>query len=506
MLSKTNLIAILFLSVASCKAKAPAIENITSYLAKTNQEVYDLLPKLNPGDALLLEDGDYKDLKLVANTSGLQIKPITIAAKNPGKVFITGDAKVEIRAEYIVLKGLYFKNGNRNTTEWKTHGPGIIAIYGSNNRVTECVFNNFDQANSAYITTSLTADGKVPKHCRIDHCVFVGKKTLDQVINLNNNLQGVKDGAIIGPAMYHRIDHCFFSNPPKVGNAGGGIRIGYSRYDIGRCLVDSNLFYRQDSEAEIVTSKSQENVYYANTIINCQGTLNFRHGDKQVALNNFYISTDNKFGYGGMFIWGSNHIIANNYFSLQKTIASRGNAALYFNPGAKAAEHALAFDILLANNVFKNNEGYAINFEPLLDRRIQDAQDNGLTFFLPYGINIKGNVFVSTKTPKFDLFRGDIGKQTFENNYSYGITKNYNIGLQQLSIDHIESADFYHPKNIKGYTPSTIQNVANIEGINLDIQAIINAGIKGVPLTWDDVRPKWLAEIPNDYWINGQTE
>ena len=160
--------------------------------------------------------------------------------------------------------------------------------------MTECVFNDFDQVNSAYITTSLTFDKVVPKHCRIDHCVFVGKKTLDQVINLNNGTAAIKDGSYSGPAMYHRIDHCFFSNPKKKGNAGGGIRIGYYRYDIGRCLVDSNLFQRQDSEGEIVTSKSQENVFYANTILNSQGTLNFRHGDKQVALNNFFISTDEK--------------------------------------------------------------------------------------------------------------------------------------------------------------------------------------------------------------------
>lgn len=63
--------------------------------------------------------------------------------------------------------------------------------------------------------------------------------------------------------MYHRIDHRFFSNPKKPGNAGGGIRIGYYRKDTGRCIVDSYLFMRQDSEPEIVTSKPQENVYYS---------------------------------------------------------------------------------------------------------------------------------------------------------------------------------------------------------------------------------------------------
>lgn len=497
-----SLFPLLFGAIA-CKAKVQMPEKPTSYSVKNNQEIYDKLAVLKPGDSLLLADGEYTDLKLIATKSGLPEKLIIIAPKNPGKVFITGDAKVEIRAGYTVLKGLYFKNGNRNPDQWKSHGPGVIAIYGSHNRVTECVFDNFDQANSAYITTSLTASGQVPKHCRIDHCVFVGKTTLDQVINLNNGIAAVKDGSYAGPAMYHRVDHCFFSNPPKKGNAGGGIRIGYYRNDIGRCLVDSNLFYRQDSEAEIITSKSQENVFYANTIVNCQGTLNFRHGDKQVALNNFYISTDDKLGYGGMFIWGSKHTIANNYFSLKKTIASRGNAALYFNPGAKASEHALAFDILLANNMFKDNAGYAINFEPLLDRRIQDAKDQGLTFFLPYGINATGNAFIATASPKFDLFLGDVNQQKFENNYSVGISKNYGLGIKTLNAN-IAKEDFYRPQELTGYQPSQFNNIPNIEGITLNIQQIVNSGIKGKPLSWDDVRPSWLLEIPNDYWKNGE--
>ncbi len=496
---------VLFLmTVMSCKAKTPTIETQASYLVKNNEEVYATLPKLKPGDKLIFEDGDYKDLKLVVNESGIAEKMITIMAKNPGKVFITGDAKVELRGEYILFKGFYFKNGNRNFNEWASHGPGIIALYGSHNRVTECVFNDFDQVNSAYITTSLNTDKTVPKHCRIDHCVFVGKKTLDQVINLNNRLKETNDGSNIGPAMYHRIDHCFFSNPPKVGNAGGGIRIGYSRYDVGRCLVDSNLFQRQDSEAEIVTSKSQENVYYANTIINSQGTLNFRHGDKQVALNNFYISTDDKFGYGGMFIWGSKHIIANNYFSLQKTIASRGNAALYFNPGIKDSEHALAFDILAVNNIFKNNNGYAINFEPLFERRTEGVSNSELPNYRPYNITLNGNLFITTEKTSFDLFLGDIAKQSFENNYSYGISKNNPTNIQPLAINNTGSPDFYQPQSIAGYSQSKVAKIDNIEGINLNIQDIINGGIKGKPLTWDDVRPKWLADIPNDYWRTGE--
>ncbi|WP_353140227.1 chondroitinase-B domain-containing protein [Pseudopedobacter sp.] len=468
-------------------------------LVGSNKEIYQNLGQLKPGDTLFLKDGIYKDLQLIVRNSGTLEKPIVIAAKNGGKVFFTGDIKVELRGEHLVLKDIYFKDGNRDITKWSSHGPGLVAIYGSYNRVTGCVFNAFDQANSAYITISIPENGKVPKYCRIDHCVFTDKITFDQVINLNNRPRADKESKVLGEAMYHRIDHCFFSNPQKPGNAGGGIRIGYYRNDIGRCLVDSNLFVRQDSEAEIVTSKSQENIYYGNTFLNCQVTINFRHVDKQLALNNFFISSDDKYGYGGMFVWGSQHIIANNYFNLKKTIKARGNAALYLNPGPEASEHALAFNSLIVNNFFDNNSGYDINFQPLLERRKEFAKESGLEFKLPYNISVKGNLFVSRKQEKHEVFLGSLHKIYFQNNFSSGISSSNPDLFQELKTDKTS----YLPQDYEGYKLTQVNNIKNIEGIAIAIQETINQGIKGKPLTWDNVRPSWLAEIPGSYAKNG---
>lgn len=462
----------------------------------SKEEAYDKLELLKAGDTLFLRDGIYKGIQLIVRNSGLEGKPIVIAAKNGGAVFFTGDAKVELRGEYLVLKDIYFKNGSRNPAEWQTHGPGLVALYGSHNRVTGCVFHAFDEANSAYITTSIPDNGVVPKHCRIDHCVFTEKITFDQVINLNNRPRADKESEVLGEAMYHRVDHCFFANPPKPGNAGGGIRIGYYRNDIGRCLIDSNLFVRQDSEPEIITGKSQENVYYANTFLNCQGTLNFRHGDKQVALNNFFISSDHKFTYGGMFVWGSEHIIAGNYFSLARTLRSRGSAALYLNPGPKDSEHALAFNSLVVNNLFHENGGYAINFEPLLERRQAFSRQFGLEFYRPYNIIVAGNIFTLSKDQKQQIFLGNLEVNRLEANYAVGIPQ-----AQELGFKEIVAGDGlpYDLSAYTGYRTVQIKDAPAIEGISVDIQCIVNSGVVGQPLTWDEVRPEWLAEIPGSY-------
>ncbi|MFD1630507.1 chondroitinase-B domain-containing protein [Pseudopedobacter beijingensis] len=464
----------------------------TEIVASSVEEVYHKVEKLRAGDTLLLDDGVYKDIKLIINHSGTPGKHIVVRAKNGGKVFFTGDAKVELRGQYIVLQDIYFKDGNRDRTQWKSHGPGLVALYNSYNRITGCVFHAFDEANSAYITTSIPESGKVPQHCRIDHCVFTDKVTFDQVINLNNRTKAEKTAKEEAVAMYHRIDHCFFSNPQKPGNAGGGIRIGYYRNDVGRCLVDSNLFVRQDSEPEIITSKSQENIYYANTFLNCQGTLNFRHGDNQIALNNFFISTDNLFGYGGMFIWGSGHTIAGNYFRLNKTLNSRGNAALYLNPGPEASEHALAFNIQLLNNVFDDNNGYAINFEPLIERRKEFSATSNLPFKQPYAITISGNVF-KRQQYNFPVFLGSPKESRLSNNYAVGYPEAENSVYGMLRSPKNNE---YYPVNYK----SENYQVKNIDGIPLKVTELVNTGIKGKPLTWEEVKPLWLDEIPSEYY------
>ncbi|TLX72175.1 chloramphenicol resistance protein [Labilibacter sediminis] len=474
---------------------------------QTVAELQASIVELQASDTLFIQDGIYKDIQLVVHNSGEENKPIVIRAKNRGKVFFTGDVEVELRGTHIVLDGIYFKDGNRNPEEWTSHGPGLVAIYGSYNRITQCAFHAFDQANSAYITTSLTEEGKVPQYCRIDHCSFTEKITFDQVINLNNVAKKDIKKNTSGIPMYHRIDHCYFSNPKKPGNAGGGIRVGYWRTDYGRCLIDNNLFERQDSEPEIITSKSMENVYYNNTYKNCAGTMNFRHGDKQVAINNFFIGTDKLREYGGMFVWGSNHIIANNYFSLPTTLKSRGNAALFLNCGAVGVEHALAFNIKILNNCFDKNNGYAINFSALYERRIDYCAERGLKLESPRDLQISNNIFISDKNSGYTVFYKHDTKNRnilWEDNLVINAKPGFKIkqGVECKKMASVNSPDMLKSD---AYTSAmSHQGLYNIEGIDIDISKVVSEGIKGKPLTWNEVGPEWLKEIPGTYAKTGK--
>ncbi len=475
------------------------------------QSLLQAVRDARPADRILLNDGVYRDLKLIIEQSGWFDRPLLVEARHPGAVTFAGDLRVELRGDHISLRGIRFTDGARNPRMWRSHGPGLVAIYGDYCEVADCLFFDFDSANSAYITTSLDESGRVPRYADIHHCAFIEKRTLDQVINLNNTPRK-SDVGEPGIPMYHRISYCYFSNPPKKGNAGGGIRVGYWRKDYGRCLIDHNLFERQDSEAEIITSKSMENVYYGNTFLNCRGTLNFRHGDRQVAINNFFIGTDTKYGYGGMYVWGSGHIIACNFFKLPATIDARGNSAVYFNCGPVASEHALACDLLFAKNTLIDTGGTDLNFGSLYERRVAAFGPDKVES--PHGIRFIGNRFFSEtgkaqpilddpqQTASANIWIGNLynGMETGCQTPIEGLRRSTKPALRyddsKVYLEEDEEVDF---SQIEPYLPFT-----RIEGLDLDLPELIREGCLLSPLTRREVGPRWCRSFPGSYADTGQ--
>lgn len=493
--------AVIVLSWSHKKVEGEIIP-LEQIVVTTQSELIEAVKRAKPGTAVWMEDGVYRDVQLDITAKGSKEHPIVIAAKQPGNVYFSGDVKVVISGDHIVLRGIYFKDGARDPSQWRSHGPGLVAIYGDYNRVTQCAFHHFDEADSAWITTHVR-DGKPAMYNRIDHNSFTDKVTFDQVINLNNT----ENKNQVGQPMYNRIDHNYFSNPPKKGNAGGGIRVGYFIHDTGRSLIDNNLFERQDSEPEIVTSKSKENVYLYNTIRNSQGTLNFRHGSDQVAIGNYFIADDTSYGYGGMFVWGQNHTIAGNYFSLTRTMKDRGEAALYLNPGHPDSEHSLAFNILLANNIFSGNNGYAIHFHALLERRRQNnADEKNNPVQIPHHITLVNNVFQGDEAKgQFPLFKNDFASETndtWKNNTYSGATAGVNIG-EGLRRDNRKQPDLSKGSQVK-VTTSDEMKQAFKDVFDIDLDALANEPILNrKPATFHDVGPAWLTHNPSAYADKG---
>jgi poly(beta-D-mannuronate) lyase len=318
-----------------------------------------------PGDVLVMKDGIWTDQPVVFRARGTPDKPITLRAATAGKIILTGKSSLTIDGEHLVAGGLFLKDGQLT-------GDGV-KLAGHHNRLTDCAVTGGDYKFFVHL---------FGKSNRLDHCYLAGK------INDHPTTQVEVEGSY----NYHRIDHNHFGPRPPLGRNGGEtIRVGYSHQSMTNSgtLVENNLFDRCDGELEIISSKSCENVYRANTFLDCAGTLTLRHGNRCIVEGNFFLGHRKK-GSGGIRVIGEDHVVINNYIdgvmqgaiwitsgipdSELKGYFQARNCVIAFNTIADSAGPCLQLDagmgtsrrtlrpenITIATNVFSPGEGGAL--------------------------------------------------------------------------------------------------------------------------------------------------
>ena len=251
-------------------------------------DIARLAAEAQPGDVLVMTDGEWKDQAIVFTSNGTAEKPVTLRAKTPGKVVLTGESSLSIDGTQLVVSGLFFKDGGT--------GKDGIALHGSHNRLTDTAVVG---GNFKFFVHIFGSEN------RMDHC-YLAEKTSDSP-TLQIEAEGTPN--------HHRIDRNLFGPRPPLGRNGGEtIRVGYSGQSMSASgtLVEQNLFDRCDGELEIISSKSCENIYRGNTFLDCAGMLTLRHGNRCLVEGNFFIG-HHKRGSGGIRVIGEDHTIINNY-------------------------------------------------------------------------------------------------------------------------------------------------------------------------------------------------
>lgn len=315
-----------------------------------------------PGDVLVMSDGEWRDQVIIFGAKGTAEKPITLRARTAGKVILAGKSSVTIEGEHLIVSGLFLKDGQLT-------GDGV-KLAGRNNRLTESAV--VGGSYKFFVHLFGTSN-------RFDHCYLAEKTNDDPTLQIE----------VQGRHNYHVLDHNHFGHrPPLNRNGGETIRVGYSHQSMTNSgtLVEHNLFERCDGELEIISSKSCENIYRANTFLDCAGMLTLRHGNRCVVEGNFFLG-HHKPGSGGIRIIGDDHVIINNYIDgvekggfwitsgisnseLKGYFQSR-NCVIAFNTFVDSRGPAIELDagfgssgrtlrpenITIANNIFSMNEG-----------------------------------------------------------------------------------------------------------------------------------------------------
>ncbi len=284
--------------LASCVTQAAEIR------VESQQEFSAAVETLEPGDTIVLANGEWRDFEILFTGEGTADRPITLTVEEKGKVLITGQSNLRLAGKHLVVSGLVFKNGHTPTSAViqfrRTKGD-----YAYHSRVTEVVIDHFNNPERFEDDMWVAMYGR---HNRFDHNHLEGKSNRGVTLAVRLNEEASREN-------HHRIDHNYFGPRPILGSNGGEtLRIGTSHYSLSDSLtvVENNYFDRCNGEVEIISSKSGGNVFRGNLFFESRGTLTLRHGNNNLIENNVFLGNGVDHT-GGIRVINKGQTVRNNY-------------------------------------------------------------------------------------------------------------------------------------------------------------------------------------------------
>ena len=273
-------------------------------LVRTQDEYRRAASNPQPGDVIVLANGEWRDFEIVLTGRGTPERPIALLAQEAGKVIITGRSNLKLGGRHMLVSGLVFRDGYTPTGE-------VIAFrrtkedVATDSRVTQVVIENFNQPDRTRTDYWVALDGQ---RNRFDHNVLLGKTNAGVTLAVRLDLEESRENG-------HRIDHNYFGPRPVLGSNGGEtMRIGTSRESMfnSRTLIEDNVFDRTNGEIEIISIKSGANIVRGNLFLEAQGAVTLRHGDGNTIEGNVFLG-NGKPNTGGIRVINRDQIVRGNY-------------------------------------------------------------------------------------------------------------------------------------------------------------------------------------------------
>lgn len=279
------------------------ISQTSEFEVSNISEFNTAMKKAVPGSKIVLKNGVWKNIHFKAHGIGTREAPILITAETDGQVIVNGDSRLNISGKYVIVKGLWFKDGAptaSNLIEFRKDSKD----FAYNCRLTNCTISYSNPEDSSIESRWVNLWGR---NNRVDHCNFTGKTNggTTLVVWLKGKEHTENN---------HRIDHNFFGPRPELGENGGEtIRIGTSTNSLesSKTIVEFNTFKHCNGEIEIISNKSCDNIFRNNLFLESEGTLTLRHGNNALVENNVFIG-NNLPKAGGIRIINEGHIVQNN--------------------------------------------------------------------------------------------------------------------------------------------------------------------------------------------------
>src|SRR5215203_5388730 len=313
-------------------------------VVKNSDELIVANKKAMPGDIIILQNREWKDLTINLNCIGTKENPITFRAQTAGKVLITGNSKLRVGGNFLIIDGLYFTGG-----------------YAGDDAVISFRIDNKQLANNCRVTNTVIDDFNNPKRMdennwvlfygknnRLDHCSFSNKKNMGVLLAVVLDDDRSREN-------FHLIDHNYFGKRPPLGSNGGEIiRVGVSQHCQfnSNTRIKDNFFEYCDGETEIISVKSCSNVVEENVFKECQGSVVLRHGDNNLIKANYFLGND-KIGSGGVRVINKGQNVVNNIFYKCRGVDFRSPLAVMNGiPNSPANRYVQVINAKIDSNTF----------------------------------------------------------------------------------------------------------------------------------------------------------
>ncbi|WP_273443706.1 chondroitinase-B domain-containing protein [Neolewinella agarilytica] len=305
------------------------------------------IEQATPGDEIVLANGSWKDVQIDFYGRGTASQPIILRAENPGKVFLEGKSSLYLGGEYLVVEGLYFRNGYspRSSIVAFKIGQDSTAFHS---RISNCVIEGFTKPSRLINDHWIEFYGQ---HNQLDHCYIAGKSNDGETLRVfhtgNQNTSN-----------YHQIVNNYFGpRPRKGGPRAETIRIGDSKTHMtpGYVNVADNYFEACNGEVEVISDKTNFNTFRNNIFYKCEGSLVLRHGSFAKVDGNIFIGGDESGFYGGVRVINTGHWITNNYFYKINGEVFRSPLAMMNGiPKSQLNRYRQVTDVVVAHNTWVN--------------------------------------------------------------------------------------------------------------------------------------------------------
>ncbi|MCL6295724.1 chondroitinase-B domain-containing protein [Jejuia spongiicola] len=482
-MKKTIFTLSLFVLLIACNQQTQ-----TGEIKVTNiKELNDAIKNSKAGDQIVLANGTWKNVEIKFRGKGTKNKPIILKAETAGKVSIEGKSYLKFGGEYLVAEGLYFKNGyspSNAVVDFKISHKDTLDEIANNCKLTNCVIEDFNKPKRDKSDLWVQFWGR---HNELSNCYIAGKTNRGPTVRVSiAGIESINN--------YHQIvNNHFGPRPVKGGPSGETIQLGdsYTSMSPSHTMVANNLFEECNGEVEVISSKTNFNVFKNNVFYKSEGSLVTRHGNYATIDGNYFIGDGVNENYGGIRIINTGHWVTNNYFFNLKGKSFRSPLAVMNGiPKSPLNRYNQVTDVVVAYNTYLNCSspwqfGVGTNIaqaDVLPKSEIRSARAIRTTVANNIVYNEKGLDAIVVENDKAD---GVVFKSNIVDNKGVKF-KDFNNGLIGASLELKKLSDnivlpVSIPNDVEGY------DGFDFNTIKTDLFGNLRQDTKGIGATVDEI-------------------